>query len=112
MKIIQFSVFLKKKLEYKLIYMLGHVQPNIVIKALQEIDRMPLYITKNVAIKPNLQGLIEFANASGNNYLENNNFEQIFHSNNLEKSKEIIEKNCGGTLVQNILHLEQIIDDD
>jgi hypothetical protein len=112
MKIIQFSVFLKKKLKYKLIYMLGHVQPNIVIKALQEIDRMPLYITKNVAIKPNLQGLIEFANASGNNYLENNNFEQIFHSNNLDKSKEIIEKNCGGTLVQNILHFEQIIDDD
>jgi len=90
--------------------MLGYVQPNIVIKALQEIDKMPLYKTKNVAIKPNLQGLIEFANASGNNDLENNNFEQIFHSHNLDKSKEIIEKNCGETLVQNILYLEQIID--
>ncbi len=92
--------------------MLGYVQPNIVIKTLQEIDKMPLYITTNVAIKPNLQGLIEFANASGNNDLENNNFEQISHSHNLDKSKEIIEKNCGETLVQNILHLEQIIDDD
>ncbi len=54
---------------------------------------MPLYITKNVAIKPNLHGLIEFANASGNNDLENNNFEQISHLHNLEEIiGKIVEK--------------------
>jgi hypothetical protein len=82
------------------------------MKTLQEIDKMPWYITTNVAIKPNLHGLMEFANASGNNDLENKNFEQISHLHNLDKFKEIIEKHCGETLLQNILHLEQIIDDD
>jgi uncharacterized membrane protein YqiK len=82
------SVFLKRKLEYKFIYMSGYFQPNIIIKKLQEIDKMPLYITANVAIKPNLQGLTKFANASGNNDSENNKFEQFFHSHNVDKFKK------------------------
>lgn len=73
---------------------------------------MPLYITTNVAIKEKFQVLIQFANASGNNDLKNNNSELIFHLHNLDKFKEIIEKHCGKTLVQNTLHPEQIIGDD
>jgi hypothetical protein len=49
---------------------------------------MPMYITTNVAIKQNLQGLIKFANATGNNDLENNNFEHISHLHNLDKFKK------------------------
>jgi hypothetical protein len=85
-------VFLIRQLKYKSIYISSYVQLNIVLETLQEIDKMLLYITTNVAIKPNLQGLTKFANASGNNDLENNNFEQISHLRNLEK---IIEKIVG-----------------
>ncbi len=74
--------------------------------------KMPLYITSNLLIKPNWQSLTKSANASGNNDLENDNFEQTFDLHNLEKFEEIIEKNHGKTLVQNIMSLEYIIDDD
>jgi hypothetical protein len=47
----------KKRLEYKSIYMYGNVGPNIVIKALQEIYKTPLYVATNVAIKPNWQSV-------------------------------------------------------
>jgi hypothetical protein len=45
--------FFKRKLEYKSIYMLGYIRPNIVMKALQELCETPLYIDANVSIKPN-----------------------------------------------------------
>ncbi len=51
--------------------MYGYVWANIVIKTLQEISKMPLYVTTNVAIKPNWQGLIKLANVNGNNDFEN-----------------------------------------
>jgi hypothetical protein len=62
---------------------------------------MPLYITSNVAIKPNWQSLTKLAND-----LENDNFEQTFDLHNLKKFEEIIGKDHGKTLVQNIMSLE------
>ncbi len=67
---------------------------------------MPLYVTSNVLIKPDWQNLTKLANASGNNDLENDNFEQTFDLHNLDKIEEIIEKNHGKTLVQNIMSFE------
>jgi hypothetical protein len=40
----------KRKLEYKFIYVLGYVHPNIVIKALQQIYQVSLYINIKVYI--------------------------------------------------------------
>jgi hypothetical protein len=53
----------------------SYVQPNIVIKALQEIYKTPLYVATNVAIELNWQGLTKLGNANGNNDYENENFE-------------------------------------
>jgi hypothetical protein len=92
--------------------MSSYVQPNIGMKTLREIYKMPLYVATNIAIKPNWQSSTKFANASGNNDLENDNFEQTSHFHNSKKFEEIIEENCGKTLVQNILNPKQIIDDD
>ncbi len=92
--------------------MSSYVQPNIVMKALRKIYKMPLYVATNNAIKPNLQSLTKLANASGNNDLGNDNFEQTSHLHNSNKFEKIIEENCGKTLVQNILNPKQIIDDD
>jgi hypothetical protein len=39
--------------------MSSYVCPNIVIKALQQIYKIPLYIDPKVLIKPNWQGLTE-----------------------------------------------------
>jgi hypothetical protein len=58
--------FLKRKLEYKSIYMLGYICPNIVMKALQFFCEIPLYVHANVSIKSNWQGLVELANANEN----------------------------------------------
>jgi nitrogenase molybdenum-iron protein alpha/beta subunit len=44
--------------------MLCYVRPNIIIKALQEIYKTPLYVSINVAIKPNCQSLTELTNAN------------------------------------------------
>jgi len=57
-------IYFKRKLEYKLIYMSSYICPNIVMKSLQECYQTLLYIDANVSIKPNWQGLVEFANAS------------------------------------------------
>jgi hypothetical protein len=37
------AVFLKRKSEYKSIYMLGYVPPNMMMKTLQELCQTPLY---------------------------------------------------------------------
>jgi hypothetical protein len=58
------GVFFNKKIEYKSIYMLGYICPNIIIKALQELCETPLYIDANVSVKPNWQVLVELTNAS------------------------------------------------
>jgi len=72
---------------------------------------MPLYVATNVIIKPNWQGLIELVIVSGNYDYKSDNFEEIAHPHNVYKVEEIIEENCEETLVQNILHPKQIIDD-
>ncbi len=71
-----------------------------------------MYVSINVAIKPNWQSLTKLANASGNNDYENDNFGQTFDFYNSHKLEEIIEENSRETLVQNILTPEQIIDGD
>ncbi len=92
--------------------MFGYVWLNIVIKPLRKIYKTPLYVSINVAIKPNWQSLTKLANASGNNDYENDNFGQTFDFYNSHKLEEIIEENSRETLVQNILNPKQIIDDD
>ncbi len=89
--------------------MFGYARPNIIIKALRKIYKMPLYVVANVAIKPNCQSLIELTNASGKNDSKNDNFGWTFDFNNLNKFKKIIEENSRETLVQNILNHEQIV---
>jgi len=51
--------------------MFGYVRPNIIIKALRKLYKMPLYVVANVAIKPNCQSLTELTNARGNNDSKN-----------------------------------------
>ncbi len=51
-------MFLKKKEEYKPIYMLVCVSFNIMIKALWKIYKTPLYMVANVSIKPNWETLL------------------------------------------------------
>jgi hypothetical protein len=82
------------------------------MKALQKNYEMHLYVVANVAIKPNWQGLIELANATRNNDFENDNLEQTFSFIYFKKNCRNHSRNYGETLVQNILHPEQIIDDD
>jgi hypothetical protein len=71
-----------------------------------------LYVSINVAIKPNWQSLTKLANASGNNDFKSDNFGQTFDFYNSHKLEKIIEENSEETLVQNILNPEQIIDGD
>jgi len=47
------SIFWRKELNYKFIYVSSYVLPNIAIKTLQEIYKMLLYVVVNVVIKPN-----------------------------------------------------------
>jgi len=54
--------------------MFGYVRPNIIIKALRKLYKMPLYVVANVAIKPNCQSLTELTNARGNNDSKNDIF--------------------------------------
>ncbi len=42
---------------------------------------------------------------------ETNEFQNEFSVNNLDMFEENVEKNCGDTMVQNILDTKQIIDD-
>ncbi len=70
-----------------------------------------MYVTANVIIKPNWQGLIELVLVSGNYDYKSDNFKEISYPHNVNKVEEIIEENCGKTLVQSILHPKQIIDD-
>jgi hypothetical protein len=44
------SVFLKRRLEYKLFYMLKNVRPNMVMINLQDLIETPLYKYLNVSI--------------------------------------------------------------
>ncbi len=92
--------------------MLGYVRPNVVIKALQQIYKTPLYIDAKVLVKPNWQGWIELVNVANENELQKHEFEQDFDIDNLNTSEKIIEGSFGNTLIQNILDLEQIVDDN
>jgi len=75
MMIIQF-IFLKRKLQYKSIYMSNYVCPNVVIKTLQQIYKIPLYIDAKVLIKPNWQGLTEFTNVANEMNYNNMNLKK------------------------------------
>jgi hypothetical protein len=55
---------LKRKLEYKSIYMSSYVPPNIMIKALQELWQIPLYKSAKISIRPNWQYLVELTNTN------------------------------------------------
>jgi hypothetical protein len=61
------SFILKRKLEYKSMYMSSYVRPNIVMKTIWEIYKMPLYVDINVVIKPNWQSWTKLAIATRNN---------------------------------------------
>jgi hypothetical protein len=65
-------VFLKRKLEYKSIYMLGYVHHNIVIKVLQEFCQTPLYKSGIFSIILNWQDLVELTNTNETIELEKN----------------------------------------
>jgi hypothetical protein len=56
--------FLKRKLEYKPIYISSYVCPNLVMKALWLIYKKNLYMNVDVSIKPNCQCSMELANIS------------------------------------------------
>ncbi len=58
------SLFLKRKLEYKSIYISAYVRLNMVMKKFRQIYKTPLYKNVDVSIKPNWQGLVELANIS------------------------------------------------
>ncbi len=47
------SIILRRKLEYKYMYMSSYVWLNIVMKIVWEIYETPLYVDLNVVIKPN-----------------------------------------------------------
>jgi hypothetical protein len=46
-------VFLKRILEYKSIYMLDYVHPNIMMKVYKELCQTPLYKNEKISIRPN-----------------------------------------------------------
>lgn len=102
--------FILKKIEYKFMYMLGYVHPNIVIKTLQQIHEPPLYVNAKVYIKPNWKGLVKLANATKatESFLK---LENEFNVKNLDIFEEIAENNWGNTMIQNLLNPNQIIDD-
>ncbi len=84
--------FILKKIEYKFMYMLGYVHPNIVIKTLQQIHEPPLYVNAKVYIKPNWKGLVKLANATKatESFLK---LENEFNVKNLDIFEEIAENN-------------------
>ncbi len=53
--------------------MSSYVCPNIVIKALQQIYKIPLYIDAKVLIKPTSQGLTELTNVANEMNYKNMN---------------------------------------
>jgi hypothetical protein len=71
--------------------MLGYFHPNVVIKALQQIYKTPLYIDAKVSIKPNWQGLIELVNVVNENELQKHELEQDFDIDNLNTLKVVLE---------------------
>ncbi len=64
------------------IYMSSYVRPNVVIKELQNIYKIPLYIDAKVLIKPNQQGLIKLTNVANEMNYKNMNLKD-FDTNNL-----------------------------
>jgi hypothetical protein len=53
--------------------MSNYVHPNVVIKTLQQIYKIPLYIDAKVSIKPNLQGLTKLTNVANEMNYKNMN---------------------------------------
>ncbi len=85
-------MLMKKKLEYKYIYMIGYVHFNIVMKTLQQLCQTPLYISAKVSIKPNCEDFIEFVNASKNIDFEKKNIENDINEEKIDKFEKILEE--------------------
>jgi hypothetical protein len=82
------AIFLKRKLDYKSIYMLGYVHSNIMIKALQELCQTPLYESVKIAIRPNLQDLVELDEIKG---LGEKQFDANLETKKLDIFKEVVK---------------------
>jgi hypothetical protein len=105
------AVYLKRKLEYKSIYMSGFVRPNIVMKALNDLCKTPLYKDANVYIKQDWKDIMD----SSMNEVPTSNNKNEHISEGLISSdgfEEIHDDQGTDTLIQNILEPEQIFDDD
>ncbi len=92
--------------------MIGYVCPNIVMKALRQLCRTPLYISAKIFIKLNQEDQIEFENASKNIDFEQKIIENDIKEKNSNKFKEMLEKDNTNTLIHNLLDAKQIINDN
>ena len=94
------AIYLKRKLEYKFIYMSGFVHHNVVMKdcikvsTKQDWKDVMDFLVNDI---PNLDNKIENA---------------LDESNLLDGFEEIVDDESTNTLVQNILEPKNIVDDD
>jgi hypothetical protein len=104
-------VYLKRKLEYKSIYMSRFVHPNVVMKALYTLCNTPLYKDIKVSTKQDWKDVMDFLVNDIPN-LDKKIENDLDESNLLDGFEEIVDDESTDTLVQNILEPKNIVDDD
>jgi hypothetical protein len=104
-------VYLKRKLEYKSIYMSGFVRPNIVMKALFDLCKTPLYENANISIKEDWKDVMDSL-INDDNILNKKDETTLNEPISFDGFEEVKDIEGTDTLIQNILEPENIIDDD
>jgi hypothetical protein len=105
------AIYLKRKLEYKSIYMSGFVRPNIVMKALFDLCKTPLYENANISIKEDWKDVMDSL-INDDNILNKKDETTLNEPVSFDGFEEVKDIEGTDTLIQNILEPENIIDDD
>jgi hypothetical protein len=101
------GILLKRRLEYRSPYMSGNIRPNIIMIALKDLIKTPLYKECNIVICPQWNSLFALYMQSSSNLDVNMDIEDNSNADNFE---EDIEDSPSETLVHNFLDSEKIYD--
>jgi hypothetical protein len=94
------GILLKRRLEYRSPYMSRNIRPNIIMIALKDLIKTPLYKEYNIVIRPQWNSLFALHMQSSSNLDVNMDIEDSSNADNFE---EDIEDSPSETLVHNFL---------
>jgi hypothetical protein len=101
------GILLKRRLEYRSPYMSGNIRPNIIMIALKDLIKTPLYKECNIVIRSQWNSLFALNMQSSSNLDVNMDIEDNSNADNFE---EDIEDSPSETFVHNFLDSEKIYD--